>query len=158
MRIILFLFTFFISASLCAQQMPDYGLNRVRIIQADKIILAEIKPLKSSPDIKSNLFYYWYDANQIHSSQGGFSGKLLNGQYAEFYLNKNLKQQGVFKKGLKDGVWKSWNEDGTLSAQSTWKNGAIVTVSTVSFWDKLNVFKRKPKDQPADSLIKKTKQ
>src|SRR3978361_1257752 len=84
-----------------AQKLPDFGLNRIRIAQVDKIIQAEIDPVSSEPSVKSKLVYYWYSANAIHITQGGFSGKLLNGIYTEYYLDRNLKEQGRFKKGLK---------------------------------------------------------
>jgi hypothetical protein len=136
-----------------AQKMPDMGLNKFRINEPDKTIVAETNEVSSAPTPKPGLFYFWYSANMIHSTQGGFSGTLLNGMYTEYYLNKNLKEQGIFKKGLKDGAWKSWKEDGTLSETVTWKKGIVVVKSPVKkkFWHKLHFFKRKPK---ADSLAK----
>jgi antitoxin component YwqK of YwqJK toxin-antitoxin module len=157
MKRILFIICLFISGSVYAQKLPDIGLNRVRIIEADKTILAEINPISSVPSPKTNLFYYWYNANTIHSTQGGFSGTLLNGQYTEYYLNKNLKEQGIFKNGLKNGVWKSWNEDGMLSQTIKWKNGLVVSKTPSRFWKKLKIFKRKTKTTKADSLVKPAK-
>ena len=154
MKRILFIICLLISGSVYAQKLPDMGLNKVRIIEADKTILAEMNPISSAPSPKTNLFYYWYNANTIHSTQGGFSGTLLNGQYTEYFLNKNLKEQGIFKKGLKNGVWKSWNEDGTLSQGITWKNGLVVSKTPFRFWKKLKIFKRKGKASKADSLAK----
>jgi hypothetical protein len=140
-----------------AQKMPVLDTNRVRITEKDQTILAQINPVNSSPKVKSGLFYYWYSAGSIHFSQGGFSGKLLNGSYNEYYPDKNLKQQGTFKKGLKDGTWKSWNEDGTLSSATKWKNGLVVSEASPSFWRKINILKRKAKHAPADSLSKPNK-
>ena len=125
-----------------AQKMPDAGLDKVRIVLADKIIVAELVRDEPSPRIRTNLFYYWYSANTIHASQGGFSGELLNGLYTEYYADRNLKQQGTFKNGLKDGLWKLWKEDGTLSGQSRWKNGVQQADQPVSFWQKINVLKK----------------
>lgn len=106
-----------------AQIVPTDAFQKIRIIQADRTLLAEIKPINSMPKAKPSLWYSWYAANQINTTQGGYSGKLLNGDYKEWYLNKNLKEQGQFERGLKSGVWKTWREDGTLSATYTWKNG-----------------------------------
>jgi antitoxin component YwqK of YwqJK toxin-antitoxin module len=154
MKKVLVLLCFMISASAFAQKLPYTGLNRVRIVEADQTILAEINEGSSNPSVKPDLFYYWYSANAIHATQGGYSGKLLNGPYTEFYLNKNLKEQGSFKKGLKDGIWKSWKEDGTLSHTFTWKNGRMVVKTQKPFWKKLNIFKRKAQRPAADSLSK----
>jgi hypothetical protein len=151
MKKILLLLFLILSVSAYAQKLPDMGLTKVRINEADQTILAEIGPAGSNPAVKPGLFYYWYSANTIHSSQGGFSGTLLNGQYTEYYLNKNLKQQGTFKKGLKDGAWKNWNEDGTLSQTATWKKGVMATKTSNKFWKKLHFFRRKPRP---DSLAK----
>lgn len=125
------------------QKLPDSGFDKVRIVSPGKIIQADIKEVTSDPDIKSDRFYYWYSANMIHSTQGGFSGRLLNGLYAEYYLNKNLKEQGTFKKGLKDGVWKKWKEDGTLNNTTTWKNGLEVQPNTLPFFKRMNPFRKK---------------
>ncbi|WP_052496118.1 toxin-antitoxin system YwqK family antitoxin [Pedobacter lusitanus] len=67
--------------------------------------------------------YYWYSNNQIKITQGGFSGKLLNGLYSSYYDNKSLQEQGYFKMGLKTGEWKSWTEDGQLISDVTFYNG-----------------------------------
>ncbi|MCC8409348.1 hypothetical protein LJ707_10425 [Mucilaginibacter sp. UR6-1] len=106
-----------------AQIVPTDAFQKVRLTQGDRMLLAEIKPVSSNPKAKPGLWYSWYSASQINTTQGGFSGKLLNGEYKEWYLNKNLKEQGQFDRGLKSGIWKTWREDGTLSATYTWKNG-----------------------------------
>ena len=154
MKKISLIFFCFISLTAFAQKMPDEGYYKVRITLPDITILAEIDPISTNPATKPDLFYYWYEANAIHSTQGGFSGKLLNGQYNEYYLNKNLKVQGGFKKGLKNGEWKSWNEDGTLAGSSTWKNGQLVLEGKVSLWKKLNIFNKRKIQQDTDTLKK----
>src|SRR5882757_6884108 len=100
-RLIIFLLVVF-SVNAFAQKLPDMGLYKIRIIESDKNITAEIKPVKSEPSLEPDRFYNWYSSNQIKQTQGGYSGKLLNGQYNEFYLNKSLKTQGNFDRGLKN--------------------------------------------------------
>ena len=106
-----------------AQKIPDMGLYKVRIVTPEKNITAEIKPVTSEPELDPVRFYSWYSSNHISQTQGGFSGKLLNGSYSEYYLNKSLKQQGIFDKGLKNGLWKNWNEAGFLISEVNWKEG-----------------------------------
>lgn len=108
-----------------AQKIPDFGLHKVHIVSEDKTIQAETLPVNSDPELHNNRFYFWYSANMIHSTQGGFSGRLLNGNYKEFYGNKTLREEGNFREGLKDGIWKSWNENGNLAQQYTWKKGIL---------------------------------
>ncbi|HTK19617.1 MAG TPA: hypothetical protein VL442_08900 [Mucilaginibacter sp.] len=137
MKKIILIFFCFLSVSVYAQKIPDYGLNRVRITQRDQSIIAELEPESSAVSAKSSLHYYWYSANIIHETQGGYSGRLLGGQYSVFYPNKTLKEQGSFRKGLKVGVWKIWQEDGTLLAATTWKHGIDVTGKQRSLWKRL---------------------
>jgi len=151
MRKILFAFLCLISASAYSQNLPNSGFDKVRLTEPDKVVQAELTPVASKPHLKKTLFYAWYSADVIHSTQGGYSGRLLNGKYNEFYLNKNLKEQGLYKNGLKTGPWKSWKEDGSLAAQVTWKNGTILPDSTISFWKKLPFFGKRKK-QPDTSI------
>ncbi|MGQ7855239.1 toxin-antitoxin system YwqK family antitoxin [Pedobacter sp. WC2501] len=74
-------------------------------------------------NIKSDRKYAWYSGNQICYTQGGYSGKLLNGDYNEFYDTKGLKTQGIFEMGLKSGRWKSWGEDGILDSIVNYSSG-----------------------------------
>lgn len=150
-RTIVLLFLLF-AGSVYAQKLPAFGFEKVHITEADKIIQAEVIPVNAEPRIKPGLFYYWYSANAIHATQGGYSGQLLNGVYTEYYLNKNLKEQGNFKKGLKDGSWRSWNEDGSVNKVSFWKNGVPVQGKPETFWERLNPFKGK--NNPPDTTGK----
>jgi len=152
-RILLILFCL-IATYAPAQKMPDAGLNKIRITTADRTIVADIDPVPSFPSAKTLLFYYWYSSNEIHITQGGFSGKLLNGQYTEYYPDKSLKEQGQFKKGLKNGLWKNWNNDGTLQATSNWKNGVQSSNDKRPIWKRLNIFKKRKKQDTIDTLKK----
>lgn len=151
MKFILFLFFSLIATgALYAQKMPELSYN-VRISEADKTIRAEINPVHDNSRAKPGLYYYWYGSNSIHSTQGGYAGNLLNGQYSEYYLNKSLKAQGSFKKGLKNGAWKTWNEDGTLAGTVNWSNGVIAPGNPRHFWQKINIFRKKDGHSSADS-------
>ncbi|WP_410221207.1 toxin-antitoxin system YwqK family antitoxin [Pedobacter sp.] len=67
--------------------------------------------------------YYWFSNGQIRSTQGGYSGKLIHGLYSDYYLNNQLKEQGYFNMGLKEGEWKSWNEAGSLKTRVNYRKG-----------------------------------
>ncbi|MFC1226708.1 toxin-antitoxin system YwqK family antitoxin [Pedobacter sp. BG31] len=73
--------------------------------------------------IKSDRNYAWYSGNQIRYTQGGYSGKLLDGVYNEFYDTKGLKTQGLYQMGLKTGKWKNWGEDGKLDSIINYSSG-----------------------------------
>jgi antitoxin component YwqK of YwqJK toxin-antitoxin module len=154
MKKIFILLLFLFSGHLYAQNLPDYGLYKARLTDSDKIIEAEYNPVNHPPSTKSNLFYFWYSASRVHSTQGGYSGQLLNGSYAEYYLNRNLREQGVFKKGLKDGIWKSWNPDGTLKQVINWNNGIEINGETIPIWKRLNIFKKSQSSRDTTSKKK----
>lgn len=147
--VILLVFCFF-GYTASAQQLPDYGLDKVRINESVQTVVAELASVSVSPTAKPALHYFWYNSGAIHETQGGYSGRLLNGQYTAYYLNKNLKEQGLFKKGLKDGTWKSWREDGSLLATVTWKRGKEVSGRKLPLWKRLPLIRKKFKK--TDSL------
>jgi hypothetical protein len=105
-----------------AQNIRDYGTTKIRLNEPGRSIVMEVLPA-SKPSVKTDRLYYWFSGNVVHTTQGGFSGKLLNGAYNEYSSNKSLKEQGNFKQGLKNGIWKTWTEEGALNQQITWKNG-----------------------------------
>lgn len=74
------------------------------------------RPEIGAGNVKSDRKYAWFSGNQIRYTQGGYSGKLLDGVYNEFYDTKGLKTQGLYQMGLKTGNWKSWGEDGKLDS------------------------------------------
>lgn len=121
MRSIIILLTFACFSS-SAQKMPDIDLYRVRLTEPDHTLLFEVKPAKIK-QIKLNRYYHWYGGRTLHVTQGGYSGKPLNGNFSEFYLSRALKEKGIFKDGLKTGQWENWSEDGHLQQLITWKKG-----------------------------------
>jgi len=122
-NIAIYLTMILLAKILPAQILPNQGFYKVRLVQEDKIVQAEINPAKPAKQIYNERLYYWYKPNQIEVTQGGFSGKLLNGYYEEFFRNKELMSQGSFKKGLKNGIWKSWQPGGKLLDVVCWKDG-----------------------------------
>jgi len=143
MKNILIVMLCFLWTGALAQKIPEEGPNKVRIIESDKSIVADLNPVISLPRVKINLFYYWYAANSIHKTQGGYSGKLLNGLYTEYFANKNLKEQGSFSRGLKHGIWRVWNEEGKLLSETNWKNGIQLPLRKVPIWQRLNFLNKR---------------
>lgn len=120
-----FLVTIFILvADLAMGQYSSDNLLTHKIIvnHENYTIVAYVKPTHKIY-VESDRLYYWFSTNQIKSTQGGYSGKLLNGRYQEFFLNKNLKEWGAFSAGLKTGKWKSWDETGKLKEEYYWDSG-----------------------------------
>jgi hypothetical protein len=70
-----------------------------------------------------NKFYYWLKSQQVHATQGYSSGLLLHGEFQAFYVNKQLSKRGYFQKGLKNGEWLYWNNQGVLVQIEYWRSG-----------------------------------
>jgi antitoxin component YwqK of YwqJK toxin-antitoxin module len=96
---------------------------KVNIVYSDHTVIAHIMPVNGGVFPEAERYYFWYSANKINSTQGGFSGALLNGPYSDYYLNKNLKEKGEFDEGLKNGEWNSWYENGNLKERIGWRLG-----------------------------------
>lgn len=101
----------------------DITKHKVTINQAEQTLLFFTEPVKQDVIAHQNKVYTWYSANQVNYTQGGFSGRLLNGPYSAYYLNKNLKEKGNFKKGLPDGEWRKWHVNGKLKEAAHWRQG-----------------------------------
>jgi len=87
----------------------------------DATIIIASKYPKSSSKV-----YYWFDNSEIHHTQGGSGGYLLDGDYSEyFYPGNNLSIKGNFKKGLKNGIWEAWYDNGDLKERAYWKKGYL---------------------------------
>jgi antitoxin component YwqK of YwqJK toxin-antitoxin module len=92
---------------------------------ADHQLVFQLQPLKETLKFTDpEKIYYWYSNNQIKTTRGGYSGKLLHGFYTDFYANNSLKEQGRFKMGLKVGEWKAWSGEGLLVV-TTYKHGML---------------------------------
>jgi hypothetical protein len=123
LRLLLLLFSPVLAFS---QKMPEIeALNRVILNHKDSIIYAYLLPTEDGEKVKvsDKYWYNWYAQHDIKETRGGFDGKLLHGQYTEYYESKDLKKKGILKKGLKRGKWKSWYKNGQISEIVYYKNG-----------------------------------
>ncbi|MDF3026946.1 MAG: hypothetical protein K0S23_1253 [Fluviicola sp.] len=99
--------------------------NKFHIKQDDKSIIFHVLDTDESrlKKYNPNKSYYWFKSQKVLITQGGSSGSLLNGDYESFYKNNQLAEKGLFKKGLKHGVWKHWAPNGILIHQENWSKG-----------------------------------
>jgi hypothetical protein len=114
MRYVPIVFAFLFPMIAAAQYGKDYVLvnNRVIVNYAESTVYAYVLPEKTNKKVADEYMYYWFASNDIKRTRGAFDGRLLHGQYTEFYLNKDLKDKGRMRFGLKEGIWKSWYPNG----------------------------------------------
>ncbi|QKX04207.1 hypothetical protein HN014_04545 [Aquimarina sp. TRL1] len=72
---------------------------------------------------KENRQYYWYRLGEIHQSQSGANGALLQGRYTKSYRGAGIAEEGFFEKGIKHHRWSSWYQNGTLKEVTYWREG-----------------------------------
>lgn len=110
-----------------AQSKLDLKLtNKVTVNRDSDYVYAYTLPEPSTFSAHHDVWYHWYSGGTIKATRGGYDGKLLNGKFSCFYHNKNLEEQGLFKKGIKAGKWMSWYPSGELKSISHWRGGRQV--------------------------------
>lgn len=88
---------------------------------ANLAVITDDKKVKISDELN----YHWFKAQEIHTTVGGYSGRLLHNEFEKFDRDGNLVEQGQFEKGLKTGTWKTWYVSGAIETQSDWKKGRL---------------------------------
>ena len=122
-KLIFFILLFFAFADVHGQKI-DYPLNnRATINYLDHIVYVHFTREEKKISIDDEKYYYWFAANDIKKTRGGYDGKILHGLFTAYYMNKNLKEKGSFKYGLKKGEWKEWYFNGELKEKSFYKKG-----------------------------------
>jgi len=99
------------------------GLSEVTFSDSGRTVRAHVYLGEQKVRAKPDCNYAWVKSGKLFTSQGGYSGKLLDGPFHEFYPSKNLYVQGNYRLGLKQGVWKAWREDGHLKEVIIWTRG-----------------------------------
>lgn len=121
--VILIIFTFSSNINYCQEKVNYSNLRSLRHDGGFVRFQVEDFNPKKNNRYNNSLFYYWYKSQSVISTQGGSSGLLLHGIYEQFHTNKQLAIRGFFKKGLKNGVWMYWNDEGHLIKEEIWKKG-----------------------------------
>lgn len=113
-----------LSVSVNAQQTGLQGLkvsDDITLAMPDTIHIFHVTSVRQNARTGKN--YYWFGNGVLQHTNSNYSGKLLNGDYEKFDRNKSLVEKGVFKDGLKTGLWQSWYPNGNLLAVHEWRNG-----------------------------------
>ncbi len=109
-----------------AQKIDLKLTNKITVNRDTDYVYAYTLPEPSTFSPHPEYWYFWYSGGTIKATRGGYDGKLLNGKFSCFYHNKNLEEQGYFKKGVKVGRWVSWYPSGEMESISHWKKGKQV--------------------------------
>jgi hypothetical protein len=116
---LLFRNIFIISALGLVSFQDPYSIKRI----SDKNFRYEFYTSSKRIDPSENKTYFWFKGGLIHETDYGVAGEVLNGNFKKYFHSNQLAEQGVFKKGLKVGLWKSWYENGKIETTQIWKSG-----------------------------------
>jgi len=97
----------------------------LRFGTADGYVVAHVSDKLNTKAILLDRDYYWVRAQTMVVTQGGIGGTPLHGMFQGFHPDGQLREQGQFERGLKDGEWRSWNLSGRLDKYEHWKNGRL---------------------------------
>lgn len=137
------------TADLCAQNIKDFTIattNRVYVQYTDSTVEAFCYRGEKKIKTRDNLLYYWYAAQQIKHTRGGYEGKILHGPYTMFYYNKDLLAKGNFKYGLKQGEWKTWHQGGEVKSKERWKKGILI--GKAYYYNRKGIIQRESRINP----------
>ncbi|MFM2016882.1 MAG: hypothetical protein RL007_538 [Bacteroidota bacterium] len=99
--------------------------SRITINTADSLVRTWGIDTKKNKRIQNDVTYYWFQNNLVHHTDGGYTGKLLHGSYQSVYPDGQLKIQGTFHYGVKEGEWKHWLPDGRIKETLQYSNGKL---------------------------------
>ncbi len=69
--------------------------------------------------------YYYANHRELGMIQGGYLGKLVDGEYLIYIDQTQLIEKGQFHKGLKDGKWITWYDNGVIHYITKWHKGRL---------------------------------
>jgi len=111
---------------ICQGTNASKNSRQVIITFTDSVVYTYISlQKKENIKISNTKTYYWFNASEIHSNKGGYSGTVLNGPYEVFNTNGNLIRKGTMKDGLLDGIWNYWNSKGQIIKTEEWNDGIL---------------------------------
>jgi len=99
------------------------GLQKKQIVSDDFTIDFFVNPNYQLKKAKTTVSYTWYKSGALFTTQGEVGGEILNGVYTKRYLSGQLAEKGIYCKGVKHGVWKTWHANGKLQGITSWKKG-----------------------------------
>lgn len=99
---------------------PTY--QKITISKDGKLIEFRVTDVKAESNPKNE--YWWYNGKEIMVTKGGYTGLLLDSDYAVKGVDGSLQEQGTFKEGIKTGIWIYWTNS-KLAKRMTYKNGLL---------------------------------
>lgn len=91
--------------------------------------MAEKKQSRNDLIVNSlNGIYNTYDPYSKLHKQAKFENGIMHGIYKEYYDEdrKNVKIEGHYESGMKQGVWSEFDKKGSIEAVKIWNKGELL--------------------------------
>ncbi len=97
----------------------------------EKTILCNLTS-KQVKNCNPEVDYFWYKSQSIHRTQGGYFNQLLDGRWISRYASGDLFEQGKLDKGVRNGRWITWHDNGKIMFVRNYKKGKIYGPFTIN--------------------------
>lgn len=124
LKVALILIAIFLYTPSIAQKYTNFKYRDIHVYNEGMSINTRIVT-ETHITVKSDRWYYWFDNQSIHITQGGYTKYLLDGAYTVHFESNQLAEKGFFKNGLKCRKWFYWDREGHLQSVEYWRNGKI---------------------------------
>lgn len=115
---------FFLLVGLAHAAVPAQDLARFRTGTPEGYVEGRTTE-RAAASVDPAKTYHWIKGQDLHVTQGGYSGRLLHGECTKFHPGGQLREQGRYDKGVKDGAWYTWQANGTLVSVEQWRKGRL---------------------------------
>ena len=105
------------------RKLERAATNRTHPTLVNGDTIQRFSTTRHRPSPKPDRMYYLQSQDHILRTMGAYNGYLLDGPYQLTDRTDRLLGSGVFKQGLKTGLWRKWRADGSLASSSRWHNG-----------------------------------
>ena len=77
-------------------------------------------------NLKQGEWTYIYTNNNQLAFEGDYKNGFEDGKHTYYYLNGQIKEQGKYSLGKKEGTWKKYDDEGNLKITLTYRGGTLI--------------------------------
>lgn len=100
--------------------------NSIIISLGDTIVNFHLLPIEQQDTrVQLDKTYWWYGSGRLNRTQGGYSGRLLDGAFIVRSAEGRLLEKGVMSAGKRSGEWIQWYPTGSIHSIYNWKYGEL---------------------------------
>ena len=83
----------------------------------------------------------YFNNTELIKQEMSFKNGKLNGNYTAYFKNGNIRRKGEYSKGMYNGKWEQWTEEGKKLYEVHYKNDTLC--GSFAVWYPTGVLKQK---------------